>query len=180
MKISVGTTNIQKLNAVSTVITEMNISASFKVSGFKADSGVSETPLDEQTVLGALHRAKSVRNAHSNQDIYIGIESGLVSRYGDMYEEVWAVVIYGKIVCAAYSSGIKLPHTVFDHMNGNIQSHPTVMDSLREAHDIKNHDETNCDTWGDYTGNVIGRETGLKEAVRNALVQIFPGEKSFY
>jgi len=180
MNIYVGTTNKRKLIAVTAVVNEMNISSDFAVTGYKADSGVPETPFDEQTILGALNRAKAVRQAHPDQDLYIGIESGIVNRYSDMYEEVWVVAIYGKKVCAAYSSGVRLPDKVVDHINGDIQNHPNAMDTLREEYDIEHHDGNNSDTWGNYTGNIIDREAGMKEAIRNTLVQIFPGDKSFY
>jgi len=180
MNIYVGTTNKAKLDAVTSVATEMRVHPSFEVHGYKAESGVSETPLNEQTILGALNRAKAVRNAYPEEDMYIGIESGIVSRYSDFYEEVWAVVIYGKKVCAAYSSGVRLPDKVVDHINGDIQNHPNAMDTLREEYDIEHHDGNNSDTWGNYTGNIIDREVGVKEAIRNTLVQIFPGDKSFY
>lgn len=180
MNIYVGTTNKAKLEAVTSVVTEMNMHSSFKVHGYKAESGVSETPLNEQTILGALNRAKAVRKAHPDKDMYIGIESGIVSRYSDFYEEVWVVIIYGKKVCAAYSSGIKLPDSVVDHMNGDIQSHKSVVAHLRQERGFEAYDNLNSDTWGYYTGNAIDREVGMKEALRNTLVQIFPGEKSFY
>jgi non-canonical (house-cleaning) NTP pyrophosphatase len=180
MKISVGTTNKRKLEAVEAVITEMDIHQDFAVVGFDAESGVPDTPLDEQTILGALNRAKSVREAHPEQDIYIGIESGLVSRYGDFYEEVWVVAIYKQSVYAAYSSGIKLPDSVTENLDDGVQNHTEIMEELRSEKETKIHDVLGVDTWGDYTGNKVARKVGLKEAIRNTLVQIFPGEKSFY
>ncbi len=180
MKISVGTTNKRKLEAVEAVITEMDIHKDFEVNGFDAESGVPETPLDEQTILGALNRAKSAHKQDPKQDMYIGIESGLVSRYGDFYEEVWVIAIYEKRVYSAYSSGIKLPRSVADNLNPDVQNHRPVMQDLRDKNKIDIHDTLGVDTWGNYTGNKIPREVGLKEAVRNTLVQIFPGDKSFY
>jgi non-canonical (house-cleaning) NTP pyrophosphatase len=180
MKISVGTTNKRKLEAVKSVITEMDIHKNFEVVGFEADSGVADTPLNEQTILGALNRAKSVLKAHPEQDMYIGIESGLVSRYSDFYEEVWVVVIYEKNVYAAYSSGIKLPRKVADELLPDVQNHIKIMEKLRNEGSMDTHPVLGADTWGNYTGNKIPREVGIKEAFRNALVQIFPGDKSFY
>ena len=180
MKISVGTTNTRKLKAVESVITELDIHNEFEVVGFEAESGVPDTPKDEQTILGALNRAKYVHKAHPEQDMYLGIESGLVSRYGDFYEEVWVVAIYNKSVYAAFSSGIKLPSRVAEELSSDCQNHIEIMVKLREENGVDVHDPLGADTWGNYTGNKIPREIGLKEAVRNTLVQVFPGDKSFY
>lgn len=180
MKISVGTTNKRKLKAVESVFTEINIHRDFEVIGFDVKSNVSETPFEEKTILGALNRAKSVHEAHPEQDMYFGIESGIVNRYGDLYEEVWVVAIYEKNVYSAYSSGIKLPNIVINELTKDVQNHPEVMEKLRTELNIDICHTLGVDTWGNYTGNIIPREIGLKEAVRNTLVQIFPNDNSFY
>jgi hypothetical protein len=44
----------------------------------------------------------------------------------------------------------------------------------------KEHNLPDADTWGTYSGNKLLREISLEESLRNALIQIFATDKSFY
>lgn len=81
------------------------------VTGIKVDSGVGEQPMgDEQTMQGALNRAKAVRAAHPKADFWVGVEGGVVW-YGDELEcMAWVAVIGadGRIG-KARSNGFLLP-----------------------------------------------------------------------
>lgn len=180
MKIIVGTNNKRKIAAVQSVVDSLSPADEVVVTGCSAESGVRDTPLDEETKTGAINRAKNSMECEPEADMYIGIESGLVVRYGEWFEEVWVAAIYDGKTYTAYSSGIVLPQVVSDQLTNDVQNHPHIMDALRAEHEIDVHAELGIDTWGNYTGNKVVREVGLEEAVRNALVQIFPGEKSFY
>lgn len=180
MKIIVGTQNQRKLEAVRSVVGSLIDVADSSVAGCSAASDVRATPLDEETKRGAINRAKNSLQCEPEADMYIGIESGLVQRYGQWFEEVWVAVVYQEVIYTAYSSGIALPASVADKLDHDIQNHMEIMGALRAEQGIDIHAELGVDTWGNYTGDKIVREVGLEEALRNTLVQIFPGEKSFY
>ena len=180
MKILVGTENKRKIEAVKTVINSMEIYEEYTISGLSTESSVPETPLNEDTKEGAINRAQNAQLCEVGCDLYIGIESGLVKRFGEMYEEVWSAIIYRGKIYTAYSSGIKLPESISVELLPDVSNHREIMNFLRSKYDIDIHETLGVDTWGNYTGNKIRREVGLEEAVRNALVQIFPGKESFY
>lgn len=148
--------------------------------GCTVSSNVAATPRGEETKQGAINRAVNSKSKKANSDIYIGIESGLVKRYGDWYEEVWVAIYYKNNLYTAYSSGIKLPVSISSKLKSDVSNHPELMDVLRQKNNIDICSEWGVDTWGNYTGTLVNRNIGLEEAIRNALVQIFPGEKSFY
>ena len=141
---------------------------------------VSDTPFNLETKKGAINRAKNAQAYDSGHEMYIGIESGLVERYGEFFEEVWVAVLYKDTFYTSYSSGIKLPPSVSEKLNEDLGNHYEIIKDLREKNDIDVNHDLGVDTWGNYTGNKIAREVGIEEALRNSLVQIFPGEKSFY
>jgi non-canonical (house-cleaning) NTP pyrophosphatase len=180
MKIIVGTQNKRKITAVESVVNSLVEREDISVCGCSAESDVRDTPLAAETKDGAINRAKNSMVCEPEADMYIGIESGLVQRYGEWFEEVWVATIYKGKTFTAYSSGITLPQAVSDQLDVDGQNHMRIMDVLRAEHEIDIHGELGVDTWGNYTGNKVVREVGLEEAVRNTLVQIFPGEKSFY
>ena len=180
MKIIVGTNNKRKIAAVQSVVDSCVSADEVVVTGCSAESGVRDTPLDEETKTGAINRAKNSMECEPEADMYIGIESGLVVRYGERFEEVWVAAVYDDETYTAYSSGIALPQVVSDQLTDDVQNHSHIMDGLRTEYEIDIHAELGVDTWGNYTGNKVVREVGLEEAVRNVLVQIFRGDKSFY
>ena len=181
MKILVGTKNERKIQAVQVVLDKIGLGDEYSVGGCDVSSGVSGTPFDQETKQGAVNRAQNAQASDAVYDMYIGIESGLVVRYGDMFEEVWVAVIVGGRQYVAYSSGIYLPKCVVAGLNeSDISNHPKVMNNLRNLHKIDKCAILGTDTWGDYTGGEIAREVGLEEALRNAFVQVFHKEKSLY
>jgi len=180
MKIIVGTENKRKLAAVEAVVGALGIVDTYTLHGCAAASGVPETPFGIQTLDGARNRARNSLTCEPTGDLYIGIESGLVERYGNWFEEVWAAAYYRNYEYIAYSSGVVLPAVVAQALTPDVQNHPAVMDTLRKKVSITTHADLGVDTWGNYTGEKLRREEGLEEAVRNVLVQIFPGDTSFY
>lgn len=179
MKIAIGTENKRKIAALERVFATFAVTYGDMV-GCRAVSGVADTPFDEATKQGAVNRARHVLELCADAEMSVGIESGLVERYGDLYEEVWVAMVYRGEVYTAYSSGVKLPKRVTEGLSPDMRNHPEVMNELRERYGVEIDPELGVDTWGDYTGFLIKRDVGLEEAVRNVLVQVFPAPKSLY
>ncbi len=180
MKILVGTTNERKLEAVRSVLRKMDIGG-VQVDGCSVSSDVSGTPLDVETMHGAINRAQNAQVYDGSCDMYIGMESGLVGRYGNLFEEVWVAIITQDQLYTAYSSGIQLPNCVIAQLDtADVTNHPKVMNNLRNTHKTGVCTALGVDTWGDYTGGKIARQVGLEEAMRNTLIQIFHPKNSLY
>ncbi len=110
MKITVGTTNKAKLDAVVEILKEYPHLAQAEVSAVKTASGVSDQPKSlAETVDGAINRARA---AFAECDFSIGIESGLmeVPKTKSGYMDVCACAIYdGKEFHIGLSSAWEFP-----------------------------------------------------------------------
>lgn len=177
MHIVVGSTSERKIAAVRRVVGEFFTRADdLTYAGTDVASGVPETPYDEQTYRGAKQRAVGAKRAAPRARLAVGLESGLVERYGHVYEEAWAVCIDAEgNEFAGYSSGLKVPDSVLAEMHARGKTHAEVMTILEEQ-----HGQLPNDTWGSYSGGIIPRQTSLEEAIRNALVQVVAPDTSFY
>lgn len=176
MNILIGTKNHKKIAIVQSVFTEVLSDANISVSAHNADSQVPEAPHDRETYQGALNRATECASI-GGADFYIGIESGLVERYGNMFEEAWAVIIpRDGTPLVGYSSGLILPPVVAARMK-NGEKHNEIMNYYDRFFNLP---DDNRDTWSRYTGGVISREISLTEAVRNALIQTVTSDRNLY
>lgn len=173
MVIAVGSQSDRKLRVVEKVFHEY-FDSDLTVKGYSVSSNVPDTPIDKQTRDGAHNRAIGLKKADS-ADYYVGLESGLVDRYGDVYEEAWACIIHDDKPYFGYSSGLKVPDSIMHRMKTSGLEHSDVMTLIEyELGKMPN------DTWGTYSGGIIIREISLEEAVRNALIQSLPHEGSLF
>lgn len=175
MKIIVGSISDRKIKST-LKIAEQLFGVEVFVEGYKANSGMPDTPFDKQTFEGSRNRALDCFNGNKEFNYVLGLESGLVDRYGHIFEEAWATVIdKNKKEYYGYSSGLKVPDYILKKINELKIEHSDVMTIIEEElGKIPN------DTWGTYTGGVLLREVSLEESIRNAFIQISAKEKSFY
>lgn len=173
MKIIIGTNNEKKKEILFNVVRNF-IEGTIEVIGVNAPSGVPETPWDKETYVGAKNRALYCQLKDTNADYYVGLESGLVERYGAVYEEAWCCVIAKTKHFFGYSSGLRVPEYITSQMKNNNLEHNQVMRLLEEEGGIYK------DTWANYSANSISREVSLEEAIRNTLLQVFAKEESLY
>lgn len=176
MKIIIGTKNQKKIDVTLRIFKSVLGGDDAIVEGRDAQSGVPEAPHDQETYQGAYNRASECYQ-EGGADYYIGIESGLVERYGNMFEEAWAVVISADgSERVGYSSGLMLPKTVVDRMNVG-QKHNEIMAHFDKVFNLP---DDNRDTWSRYTGGSISRQISLEESLRNALIQMSQSERNLY
>jgi inosine/xanthosine triphosphatase len=176
MKIIVGTKNQKKIDVVVSVFKEVLGIDNLEIVAHNAESKVPEAPHGHETYDGALNRAMECYTIGS-ADYYIGIESGLVKRYGNLFEEAWAVIILKDGTnLVGYSSGLLLPLVVTNRMK-NGEKHNDIMSDFDK---IFNLPDDNRDTWSRYTGGNISRQTSLQESLRNALIQTVTSERNLY
>lgn len=176
MKFVVGSKSQRKIAVTEKVVGQLFNEKNIVTESYDAESKVPYTPYDQQTFDGARNRAMDSKHHVINCDYYIGLESGLVERYGHMYEECWAVIITGDSKeYYGYSSGLKVPDYILQKMDDLNMEHYGVMAMIeKEFGNLPN------DTWGTYSGGVLIREISLEESLRNAFIQIIAPPESFY
>lgn len=176
MIIVVGTKSERKIVSVKKILTGIT-QEQIEIIPFAAKSDVSETPWDKETFIGAKNRALDCKKDFAEADYWIGMESGLVERYGQIYEEAWSCVVSkDHKEYFGYSSGLRVPDYVLKKMEEHKLPHYLIFAKLN------NHfnKDINSDTWAHYSGKLLLREISLEESLRNALVQIFSPKDSYY
>lgn len=176
MKFVIGSASRRKIEVAEKVIRQLFDKEEVVVEGYASASQVSDTPYDKQAYDGARNRATDAKVHITDGQFFIGLESGLIERYGHIFEEAWAVVITqdGKEFYG-YSSGLKVPDYILKKMGELKMEHSDVMTIVEEE-----FGKLPNDTWGTYSGGMIIREVSLEEAIRNALIQVVAPEGSFY
>ena len=172
MIFALGSTSNRKIASLERVLSDVFSIAESEIVSYTAKSLVSETPHDDETILGAKNRAYDTKKHVPDADYWLGLESGLINRYGQIYEEVWCCVVnsdnnewYG------YSSGLLVP--------SYIEEQKRQHNLLHHEYLFKEAPHTD-DTWGFYSADFINRDISLFEAIRNALIPLFAPGESFY
>ncbi len=124
-----------------------------------------ETPLNKETFLGAKKRAETIIKMYDNEIIAIGLESGLIKRFGILFEEAWCCLIFKNSYFFGYSSGFEIPKIVREKLSK--EKHKEVMMRLEKITKISSRD-----TWGNYSNGLLSRKESLKEAFRNAFFNL--------
>lgn len=176
MKVIIGTKNQKKIDVAASIFMITLAIDTIEVIGHDAKSGVPEAPHAEETFRGALNRARGCF-ALGGADYFVGVESGLVERYGNMFEEAWAVILSADgRTYVGYSSGLMLPALVTKRMQDG-EKHNEIMFSIDKQFNLP---DDNRDTWSRYTGGTMSRQLSLEEAIRNALIQTVPTDRNLY
>lgn len=174
MNIILGSQSERKIKIANKVFKTF-INEEFFIKGYPSQSKVSETPWGKETYFGAINRAIDAKE-NTEGDYFVGIESGLVERFGSIYEEAWCCII-GKEgnKFFGYSSGLKVPDLVINKMDELGLEHYKVMEFIEKENGLKD-----SDTWGNYSGQQLTRDVSLEESIRNTLCQIFTNEHSLF
>lgn len=174
-KFYIGTNNVRKIESARKVLTEVLGTDGFTISGKDVPSGVGETPHDEDTMLGAQNRAQALIQL-DDCEFGIGLESGLVERYGHIYEEAWCCVSGAEKTTYGYSSGLTVPDLITRRMKNEGLEHFEVLRDIK----LLLPEKGEKDTWGNYSALRLTRALSFEEALRNALVQMFAPSESLY
>jgi inosine/xanthosine triphosphatase len=170
MKIAVGTTNPNKVEAVSQIVEK--VWSGSEVIPIKVSSQVKNQPdNDKITILGATNRARNALN-ETNADIGIGIEGGVVSINDDLFVTNWAVVI-DKNGNLGIGCGPKfvLPKSIAKKLSLGVE----LGDAMNEFTGRKNVKHTNG-AIGTFTNDLVTRKDNNQIAVMCALARIINKE----
>ena len=88
-------------------------STDWDVQGFSIPSGVSDQPMsDEETLQGAMNRAKEAKKQHPEAHFWVGIEGGCAIQEQKMWVFAWVVVCSRERVSKAKTSMFALPENI--------------------------------------------------------------------
>lgn len=89
MKVVIGSTNPGKIEGAKIAFAEYF--KEFEIEGIKADSDVSDEPVNDEIYEGASNRVKNVRRIAKEQgkkaDFYVAVESGITNKLGE-----WTII----------------------------------------------------------------------------------------
>ena len=175
MKFVIGSSSKRKITIAQKVIRQF-FAGDIEIVDYAATSAVPDTPYDKQTFDGSKNRALDAKAHVESADYYLGLETGLVERYGHIYEEAWSTVIaFNGKEFYGYSSGLKVPDYILRQMDELKIEHSDIMTVIEEE-----HGKLPNDSWSTYSGGMLVREISMEEAIRNTLVQIVAPENGFY
>jgi len=134
MRVAVGSLNPVKVKATENVF--RRVYGDVIVEGIDVSSGVPAQPYGEETIGGAINRAKSVY-ANEKYDMSVGIEAGLF-KVGEMMLDLQYCAIYdGSWLTLGCGSGFEYPPVVLDEVLsgkevGEVMSRVAGVDNLGE------------------------------------------------
>lgn len=167
-RVAIGSQNPSKVEAVQAAFKMVGINA--EVVGVDVQSGVSAQPFsDEETIQGALNRAKHVINEASGHpfDYGVGLEGGVVDTPFGMFVCNWGAIIdRDGVVGIGGGHRIQLPESIVSELHKGREL-GSIIDSWTGGQEIKKKEGT----IGILTANHITRVTMFRDVVICALVR---------
>lgn len=164
MKVIVASKNPVKLNA--TKIGLQSYFKTFEVLGIGVDSHVSDQPMtNDETLNGALNRARNAYKLHPDASYWVGIEGGLERDGESLMAFAWIVFYNGEKFGKARTTSFELPQKVKELVAEGYE--------LGIANDIlfhKKNSKQKAGAVGILTNNVVNRTELYKQAVQLALI----------
>lgn len=134
--------------------------------GKSVPSGVSDQPMtNEETLKGAMNRAKNLESAFPDADFCVGIEGGIQEIENEMEAFAWVVVNGNGLSGKAQTSTFQLPPKIVDLIRQGVE--------LGHADDIvfkRKNSKLGNGAVGILTNNIIDRVEYYRHAVILALI----------
>lgn len=165
-RVYVASANPVKLSAAKRGFEQMFPQESFEVSSFKNQVVITSQPMtEEETLRGALKRAKNIRELAPDGDYWVGIEGGCEDKPGGMTAFAWVVVLDASRCGRGRSGEFLLPEKVAALVRQGVE--------LGEADDrvfSRNNSKQGNGAIGLLTDDAIDREGLYVPAVIFALI----------
>jgi len=139
----------------------------FLVQGLDVNSGVSDQPLgNEETLTGAMNRAKNAKNAFPEADFWVGIEGGVEEIDGHMNAFAFVVVLdtngkSGKAKTATFD----LPEVIKKLIKGGME-----LGTADDQHFNRENSKEGDGAVGILTNGAITRKEYYEQAIILALI----------
>ena len=138
--VAVASQNPVKVNATRQAFVQLFPRREWCVVGVATESGVSDQPMsDEETLRGAMNRARNVQQLHPEASFWIGIEGGCAEQYGQMWVFAWVVVLSQSRTERAKTSMFALPEHIAALVQQGIEL-GTATDMVFGQHNSKHKD----------------------------------------
>ncbi len=166
IEIIVASTNPVKLKAAEIGFKRM-FNEESQINGISVESGVSNQPLsEEETLKGAINRAKNARKENPNADYWVGLEGGVEEKEGEFHVFAWIVSLNKENKIGKGKTGtFILPSKVAELIRQGKE--------LGEADDIvfgRTNSKQDNGTIGILTGDVFTRAGFYSDAVIMSLI----------
>ncbi|MEO1051588.1 MAG: inosine/xanthosine triphosphatase [Bacteroidota bacterium] len=165
-KVIVASKNPVKITCTKTGFSKALENQAFEFEGVSVPSDVSDQPMsDEETLQGAINRAKNARTAMSEAHFWVGIEGGVDFLNDELQAFAWVVIISEDRMGKSRTSTFFLPEEISHLVKDGIEL--GVADDMvfkRENSKQKNG------AVGILTKDLIDRATYYEQAVILALV----------
>ncbi|MGE5141632.1 MAG: inosine/xanthosine triphosphatase [Rudaea sp.] len=167
MKIAIGSQNPVKIRAVENVLRLVHPGADFVA--LEVPSGVSAQPLgDAETRLGALNRARAVREA-SGADWGVGLEGGIVLNEMGTMTTAWCVIADGEgRVGVGGGANMLLPEPIARRVDEGLEL-GEAMDEWAGVNDVKR----GPGAIGILTRGLVDRQGAYEYIVKLSLARFF-------
>lgn len=167
IKVAIGSENPRKVAAVKKAF-EARLQGPFEFVEKKVDSGVPDQPFDDETLRGAINRAKNVRELF-DADFGVGLEGGIAHHLDKIIEFAWCAIVdrQGEEYCA-HSFGIPLPKLFYSKIKNEGKELGDVLDEVLGTSNIKQKEGF----FGFATNNHVTRESGYHDMVHAALAPL--------
>lgn len=164
MRIVVGSQNPVKQNAVQEAFSQYF--EAIEIIGIDVDSGVQPFPMSQdETIRGAINRAKAAQKKEPSADFHVGIEGGLVSFNNATYIQAIAAVLKDRKLSVARSVGIEVSQRLVAKIDPASDASKTTVDQMLGKHDLFQNEGV----IGALTQNRLMRTQALRDAVVCAL-----------
>lgn len=164
--IALASHNPVKIQATLNAFRRMFPGERFEIASLTVSSGAPAQPMsDEETLRGAIQRARNAAVMIPEADYWVGIEGGVEDEGGDMTAFAWVVVKSGDSLGKGRTGAFFLPKAVADLVRQGKE--------LGDADDIvfgRSNSKQENGAIGLLTGNVIDRTQLYEHAVVLALV----------
>ena len=168
-KIAVGSTNPVKIEAVKDVFSSV-LGGDINVVGLSVPSGVPDQPIGDETLVGAINRAKLAKEKEQ-ADYGVGIEGGIAKFHTKWYSFGITAIYDGKHISTGISGWYELPEWVIDEINkGKELGH--VMDELLNEKVVKRR----FGAVAVFTNNLVDRKELYMHGIKIALGSLLKRE----
>lgn len=175
--IAVGSKNQAKNLAVQTAFEKAFPHIQIITSGHDVNSGIAAQPTtDEESIQGAINRARNALEVNKNADYGVGLEGNTVTISGTMYLHGWVAIAHKddpETPGIGHSSGIELPEHLKDGIDAGGELGPILQAMLGdEDNEIRQTIGTN----GVLSGGLYTREQEFIDATTVALARFVKPE----
>ena len=164
--VAIASTNPVKIQATLNGLRRMFPGEAFRGESVDVPSGVGAQPMsDDETLQGALNRARGARDIAPSSDFGVGLEAGCAWIAGSLYLFAWVVVIGGDQIGRARTATLPLPAELSDLIAQKVE--------LGEANDRvfgRVNSKRHSGSVGILTHEVIDRTAYLEHAVVLSLI----------